>query len=709
MIGLSTFWLKRERPTVRPHNIVLISIDTIRADHLSCYGYKQQTSPNIDALAREAVLFEYCFANVPLTLPSHASMFSGLIPPVHGVRANGGMALSKTVVTLPELLRDSGYKTYGSVSAAVLDKQYGLNQGFDVYHDGFYETPGLACAVERRADETTAHALAWLEKNQHEKKFMFVHFFDPHFVYQPPPPYDKAFEHPYDGEIAFVDHCVGQIISKLKSLDLYEDTLLVLTGDHAELLEEHGEAYHGYYIYQNVLRVPLVVKPAGRSKSRTIRDNTSVIDVMPTILSQCGIAVPSPIQGIDLSGYLNGKDHQISDRFLYHESLTPTQFGASGLLGVIHDKWHYIQTTRPELYDRLADPQELNDRVTRESKRARLMKDVLRETLQEAEQRNHSLTTTLADPQAKTLESLGYVGGTVKPVFTFDQTKPDPKDIFKYFDVWAHSNPAVFTAPEHFERAIVSLRKVIEEKPDFINAYDRLAKVYEANGEPANALDILEKGVSRFPDRSELLEPLAEAYQSAGKRAKAIDIVKRILEHKPEDTGSYCKLGDLYRESDDIARALTYYRKALALDPEILPARINAALICRNRGYLKEAVEHFEIALRQSPDFPHHHNSVAWIQLTQRDADLYNPASALAHAEQAVSLSRDKQSASHNAYPYFLDTLSAALAANDRFDEAIETASRTLQLCRQRQLAPLAKQVQKHLNLYRQGKTVDPQ
>lgn len=705
-MGLGTAWLTRERSTVRPDTIVLISIDTIRADHLSCYGYKKKTSPNIDDLARKAVRFEYCFANVPLTLPSHASMFSGLIPPVHGVRANGGMALADAVVTLPELLRDSGYKTYCSVGTAVLDKRYGLNQGFDVYHDHFDEVPGLGPVLQRRADETTTHALAWLEKSQHEKKFMFVHFYDPHFAYLPPPPYDKAFEHPYDGEIAFVDHCVGQIINKLKSLDLYEDTLLVLTGDHAELLEEHGEAYHGYYIYQNVLRVPLIVKPAGWAKSRTISDNTSVIDVMPTILSQCGIAISSPIQGIDLSGYFRRKKHQVTGRFLYHESLTPTQFGANGLLGVIHDKWHYIQTTRPELYDRLADPQELNDRVTRESKRARLMKDVLRETLQEAEQRSHSLTTTVTDPQAKTLESLGYVGSSVKPVFTFDQTKPDPKDIFKYYDVWAHSNPALFTAPEHFERAIVSLRKVIEEKPDFLNAYDRLAKVYEANGDPGKALDILEKGVSRFPDRTELLEPLAEACQSAGERAKAIDIVRRILEHKPDDTGSYSKLGDLYRESDDIARALTYYRKALALDPEILPARINAAIICRNRGYLKEAVEHFEIVLRQSPDYPHHHNSVAWIQLTQHDPDLYNPASALAHAEQAVSLSRDEPSARHGAYPYFLDTLSAAQAANGRFDEAIETATQALQLCRQRRLDPLAGQVQKHLDLYRQGKAV---
>ena len=709
MMGLGTAWLTRERSTVRPDTIVLISIDTIRADHLSCYGYKKKTSPNIDDLARKAVRFEYCFANVPLTLPSHASMFSGLIPPVHGVRANGGMALSDAVVTLPELLRDNGYRTYGSVGAAVLDKKYGLNQGFDVYHDGFEEAPGLGPVVQRRADETTTHALAWLEKNQQEKKFMFVHFYDPHFIYQPPPPYDKVFENPYDGEIAFVDHCVGRIIRKLKSLDLYEDALLVLTGDHAELLREHGEDYHGYYIYQNVLRVPLIIKPAGIDEARKISDNTSVTDVMPTILSQCGIAIPSPIQGIDLSDYFRRKNHQVTERFLYHESLTPTQFGANSLLGVIHDKWHYIQTSRPELYDRLTDPQELNNRVTLEPKRASLMKEVLQEMLQDAEQSSHSLTTTLADSQAETLESLGYVGGTVKPVFTFAQSQPDPKDIFKYFDVWAHSNPAIFTAPEHYERAIVSLRKVIEEKPDFINAYDRLAKIYEATGDQDKSLDILAKGVFRVPDRTELLEPLAEAYQSAGELAKAIDTVERVLEFKPDDTGSYCKLGDLYRDSEDVAAALTCYRKALTLDPDILPARINAAIICRTQGDLKEAVKHFEIALRQSPDYPHHHNTVALLQTTQRDPDLYNPGSALVHAEQAVSLSHDKRSSGHHHYPYFLDTLSVALAANGRFAEAIETATQALQLCHQRRLDSLAGQVQKRLDLYRKGKTVREQ
>ncbi len=333
-------------------HIILISIDTIRADHVSSYGYPYKTTPRIDAFADNAVLFENCFSNIPLTLPAHSSMLTGVIPPTHGVQDNLSMALSDSVLTLPEMLQARGYATYGIISADVLNKRYGLDQGFDVYDDTFDgETSKSELVPQRFADETAAHALEWLEENREKKKFMFIHFYDPHTDYTPPAPYDKQFKHPYDGEIAFVDDCIGRIIDKLKSLDQYDDSLIIITGDHAELLNEHGEPTHGFFIYQNVLRVPLIVKPAGHSTPAKVADNTSLTDIAPTILAQSGIEIPPHIQGVDLSDYFVRRNHHITDRYIFNECLTATKYKGNSLLGVINNQWHYIQTTSDSLAD----------------------------------------------------------------------------------------------------------------------------------------------------------------------------------------------------------------------------------------------------------------------------------------------------------------------------------------------------------------------
>ena len=369
----------------KAEHIFLISIDTIRADHLSSYGYQHQTTPNIDAFAQNAVLFENCFSNIPLTLPAHTSMLTGLIPPTHGVQDNLSMDCSKSDVTLPEILRDNGFSTYGIISAEVLDSRYGLDQGFDTYDDIFENKDSLGKIVpQRTADETISHAIKWLQENDQSRKFMFIHLYDPHSDYTPPSPYDKQFKHPYDGEIAFVDKCVGNFIDKLKSLDLYDNSLIIVTGDHAELLSEHKEPEHGYFIYHNVLKVPLIVKPAKYSTPARIADNTSLIDITPTILAQCKLEIPAYVQGIDLTDFITQKDHHTPDRYHFNECLTATKYRANSLLGVINDKWHYIQTTRPELYNIADDPEELNNLITQQPHRARIMQDQLSQILETA-------------------------------------------------------------------------------------------------------------------------------------------------------------------------------------------------------------------------------------------------------------------------------------------------------------------------------------
>ena len=247
-------------------NVLLISIDTCRADHLSCYGYKSKTTPNIDALAAEGILFENVITTNPQTLPAHSSMLTGTISPYHGVHDNNGYHLEQSNVSLAEILKDAGFTTGGIISATVLNSQLGIAQGFDTYHERFEKYLQGNIAVQRRGGETTAVALDWLEKNKDKKFFLFLHYFDPHLAYQPPEPFASQFaQNLYAGEIAYTDYCIGQVLGKLKKLDLYDSTLIIITSDHGEMLGEHAEQTHGYFIYQSAIRVPLFSNYQGKT------------------------------------------------------------------------------------------------------------------------------------------------------------------------------------------------------------------------------------------------------------------------------------------------------------------------------------------------------------------------------------------------------------------------------------------------------------
>jgi len=778
MLAAGVMWFKKNR-TRPPERIILISIDTLRADHLSCYGYRHRTTPVIDAFAESAILFENCFSLIPLTLPAHSSMLTGIIPPTHGVHDNLNMALSDSVLTLPEILQEQGYSTYGIISANVLNNYYGLDQGFDVYDDTFENERGKEMRVPQRfADETATHALKWLEDNQQEKMFMFIHFYDPHDDYEPPPPYDKQFVRPYDGEIAYTDYWVGQILSKLKTLDLYDDALIVIIGDHAELLGEHQEVSHGYYIYHNVLHVPLIIKPAGKASARRVRDNATLIDIAPTLLSQCEIAVPAEMQGVDLSDYFNRDNHTIPDRAIFNQSLYPTKYNGNSLLGIFYNQWHYIQTTRPELYNHETDPGELVNLIAREPKRAHFLQGKLAEILDAAVRADRENPVAMI----KTLETLGYVGGSVDADFTFDQEKPDPKDLLDLHH--RVQKIMVLSHEEDYEEAIQQCRQVLKEHPDIAEIYRILSVVYmkmesydqaidalqqqlalqpensnalkilseayiqnkdyskafeivetilkqdpqdagailvlarihieqasydqaiellqkelalqpddtyilkflaeafflsedypraketlhailkldpndtEATLHLANthieleaydqAIELLQQTLALQPDDIDILKPLAHACNKTGDYARAIDYADAVIKQDPNDPEVYYQLGISYHHLDDKDNALANCLKTLELDPNHVKARISAAEIYKLQGRLKEAVEHYKIALIQDPNQPFQQNDVAWIQATQKDPVLYDPPSALLHAQKAVELALDQDSPASN-------------------------------------------------------------
>ena len=421
--------------------IILISIDTIRADHVSCYGYKRRTTPNIDQLAKDSLFFQDAFSTIPITLPAHSSMLTGLIPPTHGVHDNFEMRLPEEMLTLPEIMKDNGYSTYGIISSVVLVSKFGIDQGFDVFDDAFAGQAEITTKSERKGEETTQNAIEWLTANSDKKKFMFIHYYDPHTAYAPPEPFSKQFAHPYDGEIAFTDHCIGRVIDKLKSLKLYNDALIVIVGDHGEMLGEHHEHSHTFFVYQNAIRVPMMFKLPNNAYAIKVTEPSSIIDIPPTVLALAGIDIPEKMQGINLLSLAqniiakpaSGSESTIDKRALFSESLTPTKYNANSLLSVISGDWHYIQTTKPEIYNRIKDPAETNNLIAKEAKRARIMQLQLKEILDASVVSDIDTSVELDSRTRQSLESLGYVGGSISMDLSFDGpeyvSKTNPSDV----------------------------------------------------------------------------------------------------------------------------------------------------------------------------------------------------------------------------------------------------------------------------------------
>src|SRR5271165_6122954 len=304
-------------------NVVVITIDTLRADHLGCYGYSQIHTPNIDALAAEGTRFERAYTVVPVTLPSHTVIFTGTYPMLSGMHDFSANKLSPQQPTLASVLKQHGYATGAVIGAAVLDSRFGLNQGFDFYYDHFdfsrLEESNLD-EMERPGNVVADLALDWLGKNSQKNFFLWVHLYDPHFPYNPPEPYKHEYAaQPYDGEIAFADEQVGRVVRYLKEKGIYQNTVIVLCGDHGESLGEHGEKTHGFFIYNATMHVPLIIRLPENAGARTVSDPVSLVDLMPTVLRAVGLETPPQVQGRSLLPELRGDkaEHGASDRALY--------------------------------------------------------------------------------------------------------------------------------------------------------------------------------------------------------------------------------------------------------------------------------------------------------------------------------------------------------------------------------------------------------
>ncbi|MDP6381529.1 MAG: sulfatase, partial [Phycisphaerae bacterium] len=318
------------------------------------------------------------------------------------------------------------------LSSFVLGSHTGLNQGFDYYDEYEMEWRKDESHNGRRAEDTTRLAGMWLEKHKSDRSFLFLHYYDPHLPYDPPQPFAGRFRsNPYAGEIAYTDKYIGRVIEKLKDLGLYDSSLIILTADHGEMLGEHGEHEHGYFIYEAAVKVPLIVKMPDGPRGKSVNDLAGIVDIFPSICAALGIPVPAHVQGKDLTGYLTARGGSAEDRYYYSESLWPTEYGGNSLLGVVTRRWKYIQTTKPELYDLEKNPEETDNLIGKQPKRAHLLREHLKLILEEQSYKGNSAGGGALDPETiKRLESLGYIasaGAGQSP--HFDASRPDPKDL----------------------------------------------------------------------------------------------------------------------------------------------------------------------------------------------------------------------------------------------------------------------------------------
>ena len=648
-------------PKIR--NVLLISIDTCRPDYLSCYGYSSKTTPNIDAIASEGVLFRNVISPVPMTLPAHCSMLTGTIPPYHGIHDNPEYGFADEEATLAEILKSRGFHTGGVVSTFVLSHRYGLDQGFDDYVDNMPPGPRGTPADERKGGDTTRLALDFLQRNVNNPFFLFLHYYDPHAPYAPPEPFASRFANsPYAGEIAYVDDCIGQVAAKLKDLGLFDSTLLVITSDHGEMLGEHGEMGHSFFIYEGGVKVVLIMRLPGQKGGRVVEEPVGLIDIVPTVCGLLRVKPPLHARGADLTPSLKGGKKGQAGRDYYCESLTPTKYGANSLLGLVRGNWKYIQTTRPELYDLEKDPREEKNLAPDRPDLSAGFQARLKSMLEKDTRARKGGKTSEWDPKAiASLAALGYVRGSVVEDFTFSTDKKDPKDLIGFHE-------AIFRVQRLInQRKFIEARKLcgdlLTQKPDFADTYFTLATISLYQGDLAGTLEALKKAAELNPEEYTYRKNLALTFEKLNRMDEAFQHFQKAEELEPrsaEVLAEHALALVRVRRLDEAAAKL---RKALVLDPNSELSHRALAQVHLGRGEAGAAILECSKALEINPSNPETHNHLAEIYALTGD-----PRKALAHWADSLRLN-----------PHQPDIASKALKlARETGDSAVQADIKTL-------------------------------
>jgi len=652
--------------TGKPLSIFLISVDTLRADHLSCYGYRRVATPHLDALARGGTLFSAVSSQVPLTFPSHVSLFTSTYPFFNGIEDNGE-TLRPNALTLATILKAHSYRTGAVVGGFVLDRRFGLDQGFDTYDSTFdlhRQADSDTGDVKRLGAEVVATANKWLDANSGSPFFLFVHLYDLHTPYNLPASYRARFGTSYDGELRYVDEQVGVLLESLRQHDVFANSLIVLTSDHGEGLGEHGEKTHGYFIYQSTLWVPLIVHwPAGGAKfPARIDDPAGLMDVAPTILQFAGITPPPEFQGRSLLDFVRADNpkapHDVASESVYAQR----HFGCSPLWSLRTGHYKYIQAPKPELYDLAADPGETRNLFAVQGAQAQASKQRL--TALRARFRNPRPRGQRAlDPDTiARLSSLGYVAGSSHEPEA-SESGPDPKDRIGDFEEFGRA--IVLASTGHVEESNALLGRLLSTHPDLLDVrmslglndqrlrrQDEAAREFQRvlKADPLNAKAHLDLGLSLFEMHK--LDDAGREFQAA-------------LAIAPNYTRAEDMLGNVALQRNDYARARERFEHVLTVDPNDYTAHYNLGVLAALRGQWDAGEQHLRAALSVDPLDPDAHNTLGSIYLRKGDLDR-----AAAEFREALR-SRPKSASAHYNLGLVLSQQHRATDAVEEFRQAL--------------------------------------
>lgn len=658
-------------------NVVVITLDTTRADALGAYGQEKPTSPRIDQMAREGVLFEDVVTSSPSTLPSHASIFTGKQPYAHGVRSNSGFRLAAEHVTLAERLHTAGYATRAEVAAYVLAANRSLDQGFEHYRDpGSLRDVVEAIGVERGSalktrpgEEITDDGLDFLRNHTAAPFFLWLHYFDPHKPYAPPAEFAEGLA-AYHGEIRRVDHQIGRVLDEIETLGLRERTLVVLTADHGEGQFQHGEETHSYFVYDSTMRVPLIFWGAQLPGGVRVPALVRTVDVAPTVLALLGHEPLDAVQGASLVPMIESPDTKLN-LIGYGESVeSAIAFDSSPLRFIRVGRWKYIHKVNPELYDVRADPTEVRNKAATRGRTVKRLRKRLEEAMAEASGADAAARVDLEAAELEELRALGYLTGPadVNQAPDLDSLElygPDPNSHAEYVETF--SNGWGYLKSQNLELALAAADELLRQLPD---------------GHLGHLLRVA-------------------ALQRSGRDAEAVSALRAALAVTPNSPDDLTSLGGYLMREGEHEEAEELLRRALALNPCASRARLLLSTLFEASGRNRLQLDMLsdldptcsrDIALS---------NARAFVLATNSDPELRDGAEALEIAQRLVA-------ADGGRHPGYLDTLAAAHAELGNFARAIEEQERALALLSGKDLPDgVYENFAAHLDAYREGRPLN--
>ncbi len=592
-----------------PRHLVLVTIDTLRADRVGVYGAKDVETPNLDRIAREGAMAIRTTAHVPLTRPSHTSLLTGMLPTRHGIRDNISPARVPEVPTLATVTKAAGFRTAAFVSSIVLAGGDGLERGFDLYSDEIRSdssSEGLPFLneLQRPGDETLAEAETWLESNRDSRLFAWIHLYDPHEPYEPPEPYRTRYaDRLYDGEVAWSDELVGRLDEKLDKLGIRDDTLLVITSDHGEGLGEHRETLHGFFVYQTTLSVPFLIRGPGVVPGTRIENLVQTVDLLPTLVEMLGLGpvANKDASGVSLKAALRGEPYR-KEPVAYAESLVPLlHFGWSDLRSIRRGKWKYIQAPRPELYDLEADPMEIRNLANSEAELVKGMRGALGEELDRERAVSSEDRSSIPQDLLDKLGALGYVGSAA-PV---ESSTPgaDPKDKIDEFRV---ANELIrdgirLLHEKNYQGSVERYQKLLELEIESFEIHFNLARGLLALERYEEAERNFAEATRRLPSQLEAWEGLAQSRSAQGDLKGALSALKEAQRRSPQVASLYQREGAILLGMGRAEEARKAYETAVALAPKDALLRARYGELLRDLGRIDESIQRLREATEIDP------------------------------------------------------------------------------------------------------------